>query len=94
MSTPRRSHFLVEKCPEADRLVALLKQGPIKPRYDGPGVVLIDVDRIERPKKDLIPGRGISPPLGVRSASQWSWMPARLFPVVCRQPLPVSSPTP
>ncbi len=47
-SLPRLQKFLVERTPEADRLVAALRQGPITPTYVGVGEITIDVDRIKR----------------------------------------------
>lgn len=48
VSTPRLQQFLVEKSPDADRLVAALKKGPVKPNRVRVGEVLIDLDRILR----------------------------------------------
>ncbi len=48
VSAPRLQQFLVEKSPEADRLIAELKKGPIRPNHVGVGVIRIDLDRIKR----------------------------------------------
>lgn len=48
LNTPRWQQYLVDKGHESDRLLAALKDGPVKPKIKGDRWV-VDLDRIERP---------------------------------------------